>query len=36
MNLLIDAIPELRQLFAPFDFDLYWDDLINVHIFNGA
>ena len=35
VSLLIDGIPELKTLFTPFDFDLYWDDLINIHIFNG-
>lgn len=36
MNLIIDGIPELRSLFAPFDFDFYWDDLINQHIAAGG
>jgi hypothetical protein len=36
MSLIIEGIPELRTLFTPFDFDLYWDELINDHIAAGT
>lgn len=35
ISLLIDGIPELKTLFAPFNFDMYWDKLINEHIKAG-
>lgn len=36
MELLIEGIPELKMFFTPFNFDFYWDDLINEHMAKGS